>query len=177
MPTNLPLEIERKFLIEYPDAERLAALADGNISSIAQTYLQNPNGISERVRARTRGGRTVYTYNCKIKLSDLKRIEEEREIDEDEYRELLRRADPACRPIEKTRYVILQNGFAYEVDIFPFWDTQAFLEVELPREDAVFPLPDFVRVIREVTHEKGYTNHDLARIIGDVKKAPNEKSE
>lgn len=169
MPTNLPLEIERKFLIEYPDTDRLAKLAAGNISSIVQTYLQNPNGISERVRARTTNGRTVYTYNCKIKLSDLKRIEEEREIEEEEYRELLLRADPACRPIEKMRYVILQNGFAYEVDIFPFWDTQAFLEVELPREDTDVPIPDFVKVIREVTHEKGYTNHDLARIKGNMK--------
>ena len=170
MPTNLPLEIERKFLIEYPDTARLFALADGDVSSIVQTYLQGAAGASERVRARTKNGTTVYTYNSKIKLSDMKRIEEEREISAEEYQNLLTRADPACRPIEKTRYVIRQNGFAYEVDVFPFWDAQAFLEVELPQEDTTVPMPDFVKVIREVTFERGYTNHDLAKKLAGGKK-------
>ena len=76
-----PLEIERKFLIEYPDTARLAALADGDVSAISQTYLVAEKGVSERVRARTRGGVTTYTHNTKVKLNAMKRIELEETID------------------------------------------------------------------------------------------------
>ena len=106
-----PLEIERKFLIEYPDTARLAALADGDVSAISQTYLVAEKGVSERVRARTRGGVTTYTHNTKVKLNAMKRIELEETIDRAAYDELLRRADPACRTIEKTRYCVREGGF------------------------------------------------------------------
>ena len=157
-----PLEIERKFLIEYPDTARLAALADGDVSAISQTYLVAEKGVSERVRARTRGGVTVYTHNTKIKLNAMKRIELEEKVDRAAYDELLRRADPACRTIEKTRYCVREGGFVWEIDVFPFWSDKAFLEVELPREDTPVTPPAFVRVIREVTDDNRYTNHALA---------------
>lgn len=157
-----PLEIERKFLIEYPDTARLTALAAGDVSAISQTYLVAEKGVSERVRARTRGGVTVYTHNTKIKLNAMKRIELEDEIDRAAYDELLRRADPACRTIEKTRYCVREGGFVWEIDVFPFWSDKAFLEVELPREDTPVAPPAFVRVLREVTDDNRYTNHALA---------------
>ncbi len=157
-----PLEIERKFLIEYPDTTRLAALADGDVSAISQTYLVAEKGVSERVRARTRGGVTTYTHNTKVKLNAMKRIELEETIDRAAYDELLRRADPACRTIEKTRYCVREGGFVWEIDVFPFWSDKAFLEVELPREDTPVTPPAFVRVLREVTDDNRYTNHALA---------------
>ena len=157
-----PLEIERKFLIAYPDTARLAALANGDVSEISQTYLTAEKGVSERVRARTRDGVTVYTHNTKIKLSAMKRIELEDEVDRAAYEELLTRADPACRTIEKTRYCVREGGFVWEVDVFPFWHDKAFLEVELPQEDTPITLPDFAEVIREVTDDNRYTNHALA---------------
>ena len=75
MQKNAPLEIERKFLIEYPDTALLDRLSEGNCSHISQTYLLGEDGVSERVRARTRGGKTVYTHNTKIRLSPIKRTE------------------------------------------------------------------------------------------------------
>ena len=73
-----------------------------------------------------------------------------------------RRADPACRTIEKTRYCVREGGFVWEIDVFPFWSDKAFLDVELPREDTPVTPPAFVRVIREVTDDNRYTNHALA---------------
>lgn len=159
---DAPLEIERKYLIEYPDVELLAKLANGNISEISQTYLESVKGVSERVRARTRDGVTVYTHNTKIKLSSMKRIEIEDEVSREEYETLLARADRTCRTIEKTRYCVRDGNFVWEVDIFPFWSDKAFLEVELPSEDTAVAPPNFVRVIREVTDDNRYTNHALA---------------
>ena len=159
---DAPLEIERKFLIEYPDAAQLAKLAAGNVSAISQTYLASEKGVSERVRARTRDGVTVYTHNTKIKLNAMKRIELEDEVSRAEYESLLARADKACRTIEKTRYCVKKGDFVWEIDLFPFWSDKAFLEVELPSEDTPVTPPDFVRVIREVTDDNRYTNHALA---------------
>lgn len=162
MQEKLPLEIERKFLIEYPDIALLDRLSNGNRSEISQTYLATEVGTSERVRARTRDGVTVYTHNTKIKLSHMKRVELEDEISEAEYKELLTRADPKCRTIEKVRYCVPHGGFVFEIDIFPFWNDKAFMEVEMPSEDTQVELPDFVQIIREVTEDNRYTNHALA---------------
>ncbi|MBQ9133438.1 MAG: CYTH domain-containing protein [Clostridia bacterium] len=163
MPSKLPLEIERKFLIAYPDTDLLDRLSGGNRSEISQTYLASEKGTSERVRARTKGGVTVYTHNTKIKLSSMKRIEMEDEVSEAEYKALLQRADPKCRTIEKVRYCVPVGEFVFEIDLFPFWKDKAFMEVEMPSEDTVVALPDFVEIIREVTDDDRYTNHALAK--------------
>lgn len=165
MQTNLPLEIERKFLISYPDTALLDRLSGGDRSEISQTYLVGEKGTSERVRVRTRDGKTVYTHNVKIKLSAMKRIEHENIVDEAAYKELLKRADPKCRTIEKVRYCVPHGEFVLEIDLFPFWKDKAFLEVEMPSEDTLVTLPDFVTVIREVTDDDRYTNHALAKEI------------
>ena len=162
MNSKLPLEIERKFLIEYPDLQELRRLSNGNFSDISQTYLVGEKGTSERVRARTRDGVTVYTHNTKIKLSAMKRIELEDEVSEEEYNRLLERADKKCRTIEKVRYCVEYGGFEFEIDVFPFWHDKAFMEVEMPSEDTKVDLPDFVKIIREVTDDNRYTNHALA---------------
>lgn len=162
MNSKLPLEIERKFLIEYPDLNELEKLSGGDFSDISQTYLASEKGTSERVRARTKNGVTVYTHNTKIKLSAMKRIELEDEVSHDEYAELLKRADPKCRTIEKVRYCVPYGGFTFEIDVFPFWSDKAFMEVEMPSENTAVELPDFVKIIREVTDDNRYTNHALA---------------
>ena len=159
---SLPLEIERKFLIEYPDTALLDKLSGGNRSEISQTYLIGEKGTSERVRARTRDGKTVYTHNTKIKLSASKRIEFEDEICEEEYNELLKRADHRCRTVEKVRYCVPHGEFVCEIDVFPFWNDKAFLEIEIPSEDTEVTVPDFVKLIRDVTDDNRYTNHALA---------------
>lgn len=162
MSSKLPFEIERKFLIEYPDKKVLEKLSNGDFSDISQTYLLSEKGVSERVRARSKNGVTVFTHNTKIKLSSMKRIEMEDEVSKEEYEELLKRADPKCRTIEKVRYCIPFDGFTFEIDVFPFWSDKAFMEVEMPSEDTKVNLPDFVKIIREVTDDNRYTNHALA---------------
>ena len=162
MNSKLPLEIERKFLIEYPDKKLLEKLSNGDFSDISQTYLLSEKGISERVRARSKNGVTVFTHNTKIKLSSMKRIEMEDEVSREEYEELLKRADKKCRTIEKVRYCVPFDGFTFEIDVFPFWSDKAFMEVEMPSEDTKVRLPDFVKIIREVTDDNRYTNHALA---------------
>ena len=158
-----PLEIERKFLIEYPDPVWLAQQPGSRRVEIVQTYLLSDGSSTRRVRSWTEAGRTVYIRTCKRRLSDRTRVEVEDELTEADYLALLSQADPARHPLEKTRWCIPFDSHVLEIDLYPFWNDQAVLEVELKSEDEAFLLPPEIRVIREVTEDPRYLNSSLAR--------------
>ena len=155
-----PLEIERKFLIAYPDRARLEAIPGCVVLEMVQTYLE---GGGARVRKTTGAGGCVYTHTQKKKITELTRIETEREISPGEYAEYLSCADPAYRPIEKTRLCIPYQGHVFEIDIYPFWQDRAVAEVELKGEDEEILFPDWLNIIKEVTFDPSYKNAALAR--------------
>ena len=71
----------------------------------------------------------------------------------------------STKTIEKTRYAVPFNDFIIEIDVFDFWSDRAFAEIELKSEDEQFVLPDFIKVIKEVTFDKRYRNSALSRKI------------
>lgn len=156
------LEIERKYLIAYPDGEALAA---ARRVEIVQTYLLSESGETHRVRSWQSGGEVRYFETVKRRVNALTCHEDEREVSEAQYLALLDRRDPARQPIEKTRYRLPFAGHVVEIDVYPFWRDRAILEVELSSEDETVALPDFVRVIREVTDDPRYKNAALAKQI------------
>lgn len=165
MPNGL--EIERKFLIEKPSEELLLSLG-AKKKVIVQTYLSAEQGVSARVRKTECEGIVIFTHTVKRKISGIVRSEDEKEITLDEYTRLLSFSAPDCAPVEKVRYAYSNGGFIYEFDLFPFWQDRAFLEVELSAPDASFPIPDFVQVISDVSEDKNYTNHALARWLKSI---------
>ena len=157
-------EIERKFLIAMPDE---AFLKSCSASAITQTYLVCDGNTTERVRDRAYPDHCEYTHTIKYKLNNMRRIEDERQIDEDTYTALLKRADPARRPIRKVRYCFEHDGRLWELDVFPFWKNSAYLEIELTGENEAFTLPPGLRLKREVTDDPRYTNAALSLHIPD----------
>ncbi len=160
---DIHFEIERKYLIRMPDPAWLAANAEG--TEITQTYLLARPGTTERVRKRGRDGNYAYTHTTKTRLSDLRRIEDEEEISEDGYRCLLQRADPARNVIRKTRWCFVYEGQHFELDVFPFWNDRAFLEIEITDESQPVRLPPWLRLVREVSDDPHYTNAALSLAI------------
>lgn len=158
-------EIERKWLITRPDEALLAAQPGASSSQIVQTYLIAPAGLSRRVRARTQNGITVCTTTEKRRINAMTAEETETVITADTYAALLREADPACSPIAKTRWCIPYAGQVLEIDLYPFWDAQAVLEIELPSPDAATSLPPYLTILQEVTGDRTYSNHSLSRTI------------
>ncbi len=157
-------EIERKFLIAMPDE---AFLKSCSASAITQTYLACDGNSTERVRERAYPDHCEYTHTIKYRLNNMRRIEDERQIDEDTYTALLERADPARRPIRKVRYCFEHDGRLWELDVFPFWKNSAYLEIELTGENEAFTLPPGLRLKREVTDDPRYTNAALSLHIPD----------
>ena len=157
-------EIERKYLIRMPDPDFLRQNASP--TEIVQTYLLPPAPhINARVRKRGRDGDWTYTHTEKTRLSDLRRIENERQISREEYETLLQSADPGRNVIQKTRWVLPWKGQNFEIDIFPFWTDRALMELELEDEAQTIELPPRIRVLREVTADYRYLNSSLSKTI------------
>lgn len=156
-------EIERKFLVRMPSEAVLSAAVD--VTQIEQTYLAAKPGETERVRKRGRAGDWHFYHTIKRKITDISREEYEREITETEYRALLQRRDRERNTVYKTRYVLEYRGQSFELDVYPFWQEQAVLELELSDEEQAIDFPPELELLRELTHDKRYTNASLAKTI------------
>lgn len=161
----VPREIERKYLIEYPDVHLLESLPNCCKVEIIQTYLNSRDGNEVRIRQRGANGHYTYYETCKKTITSLERVEIERRLTKDEYLTRLMEADPTKRPIRKNRYCLTQDGKYYEIDVYPFWSDKAILEIELtdPLEEVL--IPEQVKVIREVTDDPVYKNSTLAAFL------------
>ncbi len=159
-----PYEIERKFLIEYPDTEWLENTPNCQRIEIIQTYLNARGGDEMRVRQRGMGENFTYTLTIKRKVTDVKRVEIERRLSKDEYLRYLMDADTTKRQIRKTRYCLTYENQYFEIDVYPFWSEQAVCEIELSDESAEIVFPDRIKVIREVTDDDSFKNASLASV-------------
>ena len=159
-----PLEIERKFLIEYPDVRWLETQPNCRKIEIIQTYLQSEKDEEVRVRQRGFGGHYIYFQTTKRRIDDLKRVEIERRLSESEYLRLLMNADTTKRQIRKDRYCLTFENQYFEIDVYPFWNDKAIAEIELSDETANIVFPKEIKVIREVTDDPSYKNASLATI-------------
>lgn len=158
-----PFEIERKFLIEYPDISWLESQPECRRVEIVQTYLAAKPGEEVRVRQWCENGSCRYFRTVKRPVSAVKRVEVERELTREEYLALLSEADPALQPLHKTRYRLSREGQCFEIDIYPFWKDKAILEIELSDEKQEIHFPKELKILKEVTGEEEYKNASLAR--------------
>ena len=159
-----PYEIERKFLIGFPDLDVLSRLPNCKKVEIIQTYLKSDSNEEVRIRQRGEQGHYIYYETRKKRISGLKRIEIERRLTKEEYLERMMDADPAKRPIRKDRYCLTEGNQYFEIDIYPFWQDQAIMEIELTDPDEEIRFPEMIQVIREVTDDENYKNSALAAI-------------
>lgn len=158
-----PLEIERKYLIEYPDINWLENNPSCQRIEIIQTYLKCATGDEVRVRQRGIGSDYIYFQTIKRKITDVKRVEIERRLSQAEYLKLLMDADTSKRQIRKTRYCLTYKSQYFEIDVYPFWDDRAIAEIELSDENAEIVFPKEIKVIKEVTDDDTYKNSSLAK--------------
>jgi len=117
------------------------------------------------VRQRGLDGSYIYTLTTKTHISDIKRIETEERITQREYLTLLNDADTNVHQIKKSRYCIMHNNKYFEVDIYPFSKNTAICEIELADENDQFDMPEFIKVIKEVTNDKRFSNYAFSKQI------------
>ena len=106
----------------------------------------------------------MFYKTTKRKVSNLKRVEIEDRLSQEEYLHLLMSADTTRRQIRKDRYCLTYENQYFEIDVYPFWQNQAIAEIELSDENAQIHFPEQLKVIREVTDEEAYRNASLAKL-------------
>ena len=161
----LPKEIERKYLIKMPTVEELEALGCVSKTNIIQTYLKSDNNVERRVRQRgTKDDGYSFYYTEKTPISFGERIEKEKKISQKEYINYLVEADTSLHQIFKTRYCFVYDKRYFELDVYPFSDEYAILEIELNDINEKVDLPN-LKVVKEVTDDENYKNYSLAKTL------------
>lgn len=160
----IPREIERKYLIKFPTEQTFKEIGAYSVSDIIQTYLKSDSELERRVRQRgsQKDGFSFY-YTEKIKVSELERIENETRINQNRYISYLAEADTTLHQISKTRYCFVYNRKYFEMDIYPFSNEYAILEIELSDKNEEIVLPPYIDIVREVTFENSFKNYELAK--------------
>lgn len=159
-----PYEIERKYLIEYPDIDLLQSLPNCEKVEIIQTYLNSDRDEEVRIRQRGANGSYMYYETRKKAVDVVTRIEVERRLTVREYLQALMNADQTKHPLRKDRYCLSDGNQYFEIDIYPFWNDKAIMEIELSDPNEEIRFPEMIHVIREVTGEKEYRNSSLASL-------------
>lgn len=158
-----PPEIERKFLVEMPDLSEVEKLPGCRRVEIEQAYLPTANDERLRVRKWVEDGQAIY-YKTRRRRLNGKKIEVEERLTQRGYKEMLEEAGSALQLLHKTRYSISYDGQLFQLDLYPFWQDQAVVKLEMNEENGQVRLPPELKPIREVTGERAYKDYTLAEL-------------
>ena len=144
------IEIEHKYLVNGDSYKWESA----GKSEIMQGFLSRDPERTVRVRVRDDKG----FITVKGRGTGAAHPEFEYEVPLEDAMQLLTLCEPPV--IVKTRYIVEHKGNRWEVDEFhDGLQGLVIAELEVPSEDYVFPLPDFVG--KEVTGDPRYCNSQL----------------
>lgn len=157
-----PLEKERKFLVEPFDVSRYVERYQ--TIDIEQTYLLNPVPDEElRIRKWGQNGYYIYFKTRKRKIAPGVRIETEKHISDHEYATSLGFKIPETKTLCKNRSFFVHKEQYMEYDAI--FGGPHLLEVELTDMSDRLIIPDYIKVIKEVTDDPLFSNRRLAEAI------------
>lgn len=163
------LEIERRWLVDPnipKEFWKLTSLSGPYYTT--QDYLHSDGDTIRRIRYKAwlegHELRSRCMFTTKKKVDEATAIENESSIKMQEYLKLLKDIDPATKPIFKERYVFGRTTWAlWELDIFKGrHEGLVILEAELEDKYETIHLPKELKIIKEITGLKEYSNYALA---------------
>jgi CYTH domain-containing protein len=159
------IEIERKFLLKaVPD------LKPTEVIKIKQWYLK-VDGIWERARSMDSNIYGIkWVHTIKTRISDISNIEDEYDMDKDEFDDFVKRCKSAkqnARYITKERRIYPDGELKWEVDVFSQKCHIIVAEIEIPTEDYELEIPEFIQKknLLEVTGLKQFSNRSLSNRV------------
>lgn len=161
------VEIERKFIIELPDFEKMREMSGYTFYDITQVYMPTENGVSHRIRKRIGMRDVVYTETKKRRIDGMSAYEDEAVITKERYDELYSMRDKSLNVISKRRHTFTFSGQLFEIDVYPNWQHSCIMETELESKKDFPEIPDFIRIVRDVTGIRSYSNHSMASAFPD----------
>lgn len=160
-----PIEKFYKYLVEVNDdmLEKIKKEANFSNIHIEQHYLISTNGLERRIRRRDKNGSSLYSYSEANYLSTNERIKTDRVLSERQYYDLTAEIDPNLNQINKERYSFICDNLFFKLDIFDFDKTMGLLSVQVA-EDQDVHIPDYIKVVKDVSNNGSYKNYHLAQI-------------
>jgi CYTH domain-containing protein len=168
----VPLKIEKKFLIEMPNLITMLESIKYEKTQMLQTYLTSDDPNKE-IRIRQSGFNNEYSYSCttqsQLEISNAATtVLTGKRITQSEYLSLLTNSDTSLRQIKKDRYNFVYNNLYFELDVYPFWNDKAVLEIKLTEQNQQFEIPSSIKILKDVTGDLDFRNHSIARNIPSV---------
>jgi adenylate cyclase len=147
-PNNLPIEIERKFLV---NKELWSQVEKGLPLKIRQGYIHTSEALTIRVRT---AGREAF-LTIKGKTTGIRRSEFEYAIPLEEAEEMI--VQFCGKVIEKYRYKVSVDQHVWDVDVFHGkLHGLVIAEIELKDESEHFTKPEWLK--EDVSHDPQYYN-------------------
>ena len=159
-----PVEKFYKYLVEFDEDVLNKVKVEQNYSNvhIEQYYLLSTNGFERRIRKRVRNGSELYSYSEAKYLSTNERIKSDKVLSSRQYYDYSLEIDKNLKPINKERYSFIRDNLFYKLDIFDFDKTKGMLSVQVAEGQDV-NLPDYIKIIKDVTNDENYKNYYLAQ--------------
>lgn len=158
-----PLRSQRKYLIEKPSLEQLAQHTSFSVTNVMRTYLnQSEFGAERRILQVGQNGDFVYYYSERRILANGEIAEQEEHIDEKNYLALLMDADTRFHPLGCKQISFIYCNQNFRIDLYPFSDDHAVMQLDLTSVSEGIVLPDFLSVIREVTDDPSYRSYAIS---------------
>jgi CYTH domain-containing protein len=166
------IEIERKFLIADIDPEQLP---DHRKTVIQQVFLSTRDpSMDRRIRKEERDEEVRYFLVEKYRTSKpVIRFNRKEQISRQRFETLMGRTDPGREPEKKSRFEFFWNSQRFRIDQYE-GPTAGLLVLEavLNDEKEKIEIPEFCKVIREVTEDRSYFFHRPEAAAGHRVKHP-----
>ena len=161
-----PVEVFKKYLVEVNDEvlEKVKAETNPINVHIVQHYLKSITGNERRIRQRTKNGSTLYYYSEAQAISTNERIKTDRILSEREYFNYMAEADPELGVIDKERYSFIHNNHFFKLDVFDFDESKGLLNLQISGDEE-FEIPEYFKVIKDVSDNPHYKNYHLAKAL------------
>jgi len=160
-----PVEVFKKYLVEVDNDTIEKIKLEQNLSffKITQNYLRSNGPIERRIRKREKNGSTLYYYSESQTISTSERIKKDRILSERQYFEYVNEIDKDIPAIEKERYSFIYNNHFFKLDIFDFDKSKGLLAIQIPEIAEEAKMPEYIKVIKDVSENVYYKNHNLAK--------------
>jgi CYTH domain-containing protein len=111
-----------------------------------------------------------WVHTIKTRISDISNIEDEYDMDKDEFDDFVKRCKSAkqnARYITKERRIYPDGELKWEVDVFSQKCHIIVAEIEIPSEDYELEIPEFIQKknLLEVTGLKQFSNRSLSNRV------------
>jgi len=122
-------------------------------------------GAQARIRRRGKGGRWMYTHTVRRKEGG-EIVETRSNVTRQIYDQLLSQADRNCNvSIVKTRKCFVYNTQYYHLDIYQEpHPGLMLLETYTPLQPEMLKLPEFLKIVKNVTGEPRYSMYNLSKV-------------